>query len=180
MLMRKLLYTVAAFVTTAAEPAAAYIRSINPAVQGHNIEHFDHVSVIDCEDLCDNRDWCKSFDYYKATKECDLADVNSRDVDGLKGDYAGNPFDNYQKPDNSGLFIKISNAAISGWNREHHANVDVVDCENLCSHRPWCKSFDFYRSSNECDLSDANTDDVGGLKTDYPGNPHDHYRNPKL
>ena len=47
-----------------------------------------------------------------------------------------------------------------------------------CS-KSWCVSFDFHKSSStpgqKCDLSDMRAEDVGGLKTDYAGDPYDHY-----
>ena len=38
-----------------------------------------------------------------------------------------------------------------------------------------CLSFDYYTQGGECDLSEANAESVGGLKTNYQGNPYDHY-----
>ena len=49
------------------------------------------------------------------------------------------------------------------------------DCKAACSAEIWCKSFDYYKNDNECDLSDKNKEDVGGLKTNYNGNQFDHY-----
>lgn len=51
----------------------------------------------------------------------------------------------------------------------------VEDCKNACLAKIWCKSFDFNKNANACDLSDKNKEDVGGLKTNYNGNPYDHY-----
>merc|ERR1712232_667942 len=67
------------------------------------------------------------------------------------------------------------NAAISGHNIEHLTSQTVQSCEAACNRRSWCKSFDWYKNSNECDLSDKCAADVGGLKRDYGGNPYDHY-----
>ena len=38
-----------------------------------------------------------------------------------------------------------------------------------------CQSFGYNKASHTCDLSSATAKSVGGLKTDYPGNPFDHY-----
>ena len=73
------------------------------------------------------------------------------------------------------IFELTENAAISGHNKEHMAGT-VSACKVACLAKSWCKSFDYNKKSNECDLSDKNKDDVGGLKTDYPGNPVDHYQ----
>lgn len=74
-------------------------------------------------------------------------------------------------------FAQIPNAAISGYNNRHLTAVTVDDCKAACINETSfdCKSFDFYKSSNKCDLSIASAVDVGGLKYTYSGNPYDHY-----
>jgi subtilisin family serine protease len=67
------------------------------------------------------------------------------------------------------------NAAISGHNIQHLTGATVASCTAACHAASWCKSFDFYRNEGKCDLSDKSASDVGGLKTDYAGNPYDHY-----
>jgi len=56
-------------------------------------------------------------------------------------------------------------------------NVRPEDCASACDNETSfdCKSFDYIKNSNECDLSSKNASDVGGLKTNYGGNPYDHY-----
>ncbi|MFW5837744.1 MAG: PAN domain-containing protein [Desulfovibrionaceae bacterium] len=75
----------------------------------------------------------------------------------------------------SGEYRKHSNAAISGHNVEHLTGVSVHDCMRACSSRSWCKSFDYFKNQAKCDLSDKHQQEVGGLKTNYSGNPYDHY-----
>lgn len=70
------------------------------------------------------------------------------------------------------------NAAIAGFNNEHLTAATTSDCATACLARGWCKSFDYYKSQNACDLSDKSAEDAGGLKTDYAGNPYDHYDRP--
>lgn len=75
-------------------------------------------------------------------------------------------------------FTRTINAAISGYNREHLTAVTPEACAAAClndSRKSWCVSFDFYKNAQQCDLSDKRAADVGGLKTDYAGNPYDHY-----
>merc|ERR1719356_940581 len=67
------------------------------------------------------------------------------------------------------------NAAISGHNVERLTAQTTTTCKKLCLDRDWCKSFDWHKKTNKCDLSDKCAADVGGLKTDYSGNPYDHY-----
>lgn len=74
-------------------------------------------------------------------------------------------------------FERIPNAAISGYNDKHLANVSVNDCKIACKNETAfvCKSFDYYKGKNKCDLSSANSEIVGNLKYDYANNPYDHY-----
>jgi len=81
--------------------------------------------------------------------------------------------DGYDK-ERSG-FSLVRNAAISGHNTKHLTNASVGVCKTECLRYPWCKSFDYYKGQSTCDLSDVTAADVGGLKTDYSGNPFDYY-----
>jgi hypothetical protein len=77
-----------------------------------------------------------------------------------------------------GEFRFTPNAAISGFNTQHLTDVSPDQCATTCrdaEHGAWCVSFDYFRSSRQCDLSNKRAADVGGLKTDYAGNPYDHY-----
>lgn len=69
------------------------------------------------------------------------------------------------------------NAAISGFNNKRLKSVSVEDCKMACLEVTdfVCVSFDYHKNSLICDLSDKRGTDVGGLKTNYPGNPYDHY-----
>jgi len=68
-----------------------------------------------------------------------------------------------------------ANAAISGFNDVHLTSVTVDQCKEACCANTRCKSFDYYKRHNACDLSFSSASAVGGLKTDYVGNPFDHY-----
>lgn len=75
-------------------------------------------------------------------------------------------------------FTRTQDAAISGHNIEHLNSVTEEECATACldlQRSNWCVSFDYYKNSSACDLSDKRAHDVGGLKTDYVGNPYDHY-----
>ena len=75
-------------------------------------------------------------------------------------------------------FALSPNAAISGYNVENLTQSTPEMCATACLSAPratWCVSFDFHKANQSCDLSDKQAGDVGGLKTDYPGNPYDHY-----
>lgn len=71
--------------------------------------------------------------------------------------------------------IMTANAAISGHNYHSLSNQTVGSCSVACREAAFCKTFDFHKGTGICDLSDKAASDVGGLKTDYPGNPYDHY-----
>ena len=75
----------------------------------------------------------------------------------------------------AGGYKHVPNAAISGHNTKHLSNVSVDDCMAACDKAPWCKSFDYYKGKKQCDLSNKKASAVGGLKTNYGGNPYDHY-----
>jgi hypothetical protein len=69
------------------------------------------------------------------------------------------------------------NAAIPGENTETHTSVSVEECKSACCAATTfvCASFDYEPLENRCWLSNKHASNVGGLKTDYPGNPYDHY-----
>ncbi|XP_033114775.1 protein jagged-1-like [Anneissia japonica] len=69
------------------------------------------------------------------------------------------------------------NAAIAGHNIIHLTDVSPEDCATRCNNEIsfTCRSFDYYKYTQKCDLSNKDKDMVGGLKTNYDGNPYDHY-----
>jgi len=79
------------------------------------------------------------------------------------------------EPITTKTFKRTPNAAISGHNLRHLVKVTPEDCKRECRKLAWCKSFDYHKDSNECDLSDVTAVEAGGLKTDYVGNPFDYY-----
>ncbi|MET3375689.1 hypothetical protein ABIC89_004763 [Variovorax boronicumulans] len=75
-------------------------------------------------------------------------------------------------------FAATPNAAISGNNIENLTQSTPEMCASACLGAPrgaWCVSFDYNKTAQRCDLSDKRASDIGGLKTDYVGNPYDHY-----
>jgi len=158
---------------------SSFLCTRNAAIYGHNKEQLTDVTVEDCKVACCSRDWCESFDYHKHSQKCDLSERVALEVGGLKTDYSGNPYDHYSLPDRCpSLFLHARNAAIQGHNKEQLTDVTVEDCKAACCSRDWCKSFDYYKLSQKCDLSEGIALEVGGLKRDYFGNPFDHYSLP--
>ncbi|MEC5398097.1 PAN domain-containing protein [Uliginosibacterium sp. H1] len=160
----------------------AFTQTPNAAIAGYNTERLSAVTPEACAAACtagSRAAWCVSFDYNRSAQWCDLSDKRAADVGGLKTDYAGNPYDHYSlKPNPLASFLQTPNAAISGHNTEQLTNVQPADCAAACtaaSRSGWCRSFDYHKATAKCDLSDKRASDVGGLKTDYAGNPYDHY-----
>ncbi|MEC5385142.1 PAN domain-containing protein [Uliginosibacterium sp. H3] len=160
----------------------AFTKTANAAISGYNNERISSATPEICAAACTTSSragWCVSFDHNRAEQWCDLSDKRASDVGGLKTDYAGNPYDHYSlKPDPLKAFVRTPDAAISGYNNELLQAVTPADCAAACtasSRSSWCKSFDYYKTQQKCDLSDKRASDVGGLKTDYAGNPYDHY-----
>lgn len=161
-----------------------FSRTANAAISGYNNEHLTVATPEQCASACraDARSgWCVSFDYDRNNNACDLSDKRASDV-GLKNNYSGNPYDHYNlRPDPLSGFQHVANAAIPGWNDESLTSVTPAQCAAACGsdeRKGWCRSFDYYKLSSKCDLSGKRASDVGGLKTDYPGNPYDHYTLP--
>ena len=152
---------------------ASYVLMKNAAISGHNTEHLNNRTVDQCMEACDQRGWCTSFDYYKNDQACDLSVMNAY-MASLRTTYPGNPYDHYTKT--TITYRRVTNAAISGHNRERVSNVTPSQCMATCNARSWCRSFDYYKNDNACDLSDQTSASVGGLTTNYPGNPYDHYQ----
>ena len=73
----------------------------------------------------------------------------------------------------------FSNAAIPGHNKASIVG-SVARCKDECDRADWCKSFDYYKHERKCDLSDQSQYTMGGLKTDYPDNPYNHYEKPSI
>ncbi|WP_027468864.1 PAN domain-containing protein [Deefgea rivuli] len=153
----------------------------NAAISGQNVEHLNQSTPEMCAAAClatSRASWCVSFDYFKTQQGCDLSNKRAADVGGLKTNYAGNPYDHYSIKEPLRAFTFTANAAISGYNNEHLTNVSTADCANAClstERNSWCRSFDYAKENRSCDLSDRRARDIGGLKTNYSGNPYDHY-----
>lgn len=76
-----------------------YLRTRNAAIEGHDTKQLFDRNVEQCLLACTNETEfvCKSVDYYKGRNICDLSDTRATDVGGLRDDYAGNPYDHYER-----------------------------------------------------------------------------------
>jgi len=133
-----------------------------------------------CKSNCEADENCSLWQYYE-NGECyrgnaaDCYTLHSRTVS--KGGYrwyVTNQDKDEKRKIACDSWEQTADAAISGYNRRHLDDVSVEDCKQSCCENEWCKSFDYYKNERQCDLADVNAADVG-LKTDYSGNPYDHY-----
>ncbi|MEP4030966.1 hypothetical protein [Roseibium polysiphoniae] len=72
-------------------------------------------------------------------------------------------------------FGMVANAGIPGHNQESYPGLTIDICKSICVQRDWCKSIDFDRGNGACYVQPVAEEDVGALRTDYPGHPYDHY-----
>jgi len=72
-------------------------------------------------------------------------------------------------------FGMVANAGIPGHNQESFPGMTLEICKSICVQRDWCKSIDFDRGNGACYVQPVAEEDVGSLRTDYPGHPYDHY-----
>jgi|GEM_PF-5784914 len=151
--------------------------ALNAGISGHNQEIMANTDLPSCQSACIDRGWCKSIDFERDTEVCFLQPVAEEDVDELKRDYAGDPYDHYfYEPRLASMYgwAEIANAGIPGHNIETHYDTPLAECQALCSPLSWCKSVDFNRNEQICYLQDVDQNDAA-LNTQYSGNPYDHY-----
>jgi hypothetical protein len=131
-----------------------------------------------------------------------LSDLSASHGGGLKYGNRGYPYDHYacesiawdlacvnnpNRKNGDGMYrfacdpywslqiMVIPNAAIAGHNTKRLTKQTLESCAQACFKQSWCKSFDWHKHADACDLSDKSAADVGGLKHDYSGNPYDHF-----
>ncbi len=149
----------------------------NSAIQDHNTETYNSLTLNQCQILCVAKSWCNSLDFNKFNGQCFLSNETAFSVGGLKYDYDGNPWDHYGKFIPPVTPYSVPQAAISGYNDQQYTAIALGDCLALCSASAWCKSVDYSSSSQPtlCYLSSKTASSAGGLKHDYDGNIWDHY-----
>ena len=94
--------------------------------------HVRDKSAGGCAKLCLSKSWCRSFDYYKAEKGCDLSEVGGANVDGkdvvLKTDYWRNPYDFYDlRKGYGGDMLDLARRANVGASYNAETAVNAVD-----------------------------------------------------
>lgn len=77
-------------------------------------------------------------------------------------------------------YVRIPDSAIQGHNQITLSNVDTESCAQACSTEDGfiCRSFDYNKSDRRCQLTQMTPASANGLKTNYPGDPWDHYVRP--
>ncbi|KAK7469635.1 hypothetical protein BaRGS_00036364 [Batillaria attramentaria] len=75
---------------------SVYTKYTGSAIVGYNAETVPIVTVQQCFDICDQRDWeCQTFDYELATETCHMRRLTRAGTSGL--DVNNSQFDHYQK-----------------------------------------------------------------------------------
>jgi hypothetical protein len=110
----------------------SFKKTPNAAIYLNNLVHVREKSAGECAKICLSKSWCRSFDYYKAEKGCDLSDVGGSNIDGsevlLKTDYWRNPYDFYDiKPGYGGDMVNLALRANVGASSNNDLSVNTVD-----------------------------------------------------
>lgn len=176
--MKKIIFALPLLLISHNATADSYKIIPNSAIKGHNKMQLKNTNPTQCSETCTKFSWCKSFDYYKKSKKCDLSDVSYYQI-GLKNNYPGNPYDHYIRLNNVlnsdiSKYGFIQNQAIKGHNELRLESRNVKSCIIECNARNWCASFDYHKYESTCDLS-KESKYTKTLKKNYPGNPYDHY-----
>jgi hypothetical protein len=161
--------------------SGGFVMVPNAGIPGYNNEVHGDVSLGECQQICRDRDWCRSVDYERAARRCYVQPVNL-DEAPLNTNYPGHPYDHYSLFTDGGEraapapggFVMVPNAGIPGYNNETHGDVSAEECLQICRDRDWCRSVDYERAARVCYVQPVNRDEVE-LNTNYPGNPYDHY-----
>jgi len=66
----------------------------NAGIPGFNDEVHRNISLNACQQICLDREWCKSVDYHRENRICYVQPVDMHEVK-LKRNYPGNPYDHY-------------------------------------------------------------------------------------
>ncbi len=76
-----------------------FIVTHDAAIKGHNVKIFNFTSLTSCMQAClsETEFLCKTFDYSKLLRTCDLSDKTATDVGGLKTNYEHDPYDHYAR-----------------------------------------------------------------------------------
>jgi len=130
------------------------------AIRGHNTMHLDVVSKYDCAEACNAESWCKSFDFSKSKQKCDLSKSSVYTTDLVHS----KSYSHYYKKSvlKSYNFRIYPRQYIKGHNTVTLKKASRQKCISECSKLSWCKSFDYHRGKNKCDLSDINKSGNGG------------------
>jgi len=174
--------------STTAPTGNGFIKIANTAISGKNDASFSNVSEQECQTKCaSHTDFvCKSVDYTKSTRKCDLSKSTLSDSDVKK--VTSSAYSHYQRTDltptsggnNTATFKLFANTAIAGQNDASFSNVSEQECQSKCaSHTDFvCKSVDYTKSSRKCDLSKSTLSDSAVKKVSNTA--YNHYQRTDL
>jgi len=137
------------------------------AISGHNKKHLTGQTVESCTRACFGESWCKSFDWYKGQKGCDLSDKSAADVGGLKHDYHDDPYDHYAcesnilgpvytlkgpgrcTKDGKGEFSSSAPPTLAwGWSWYQKYGSGLEACQKACTAEPTCFGMSWHHGGN--------------------------------
>ena len=142
------------------EHAQYFKKYENRAIPGYNDKQLTNVTPDQCMKACAESVsfLCRSFDYFKEEKKCDLSHATAKYVTDKDKPEEGleyrSSFDYYE---NNMGFRRIKNAYLEGYNKKQLTNVSPAQCRSACTSESAfeCKSFDYHKKTNKCDLSDT-------------------------
>jgi hypothetical protein len=154
---------------------AVWKESTGTYLSGNNDKKIKTSYIEECKKACveETSFLCKSFDFYKRGKYCNL----SKKAPGDKGVSTGRSSDYtlYQRIKFAApktAFKKYDKGrAISGWNTKRITGGTIEDCKDSCYYEKsfYCRSIDYTTNQKWCDLSIKSFKD-SGIRTAYNSN----------
>ncbi len=150
-----------------------YQRSYRAALAGHNARTIPGLTLAECAAACDGESEfaCVSFDYGPETRICVLEKLGSMEQE-LRWDY--DAWMHYERTVGLEGFTLDPNAAIRHHNTRKLVKRTLSQCLAACrAEREFvCRSVDYDRYRNRCDLSDKSAAQTGLTRRYWP---HDHF-----
>lgn len=155
------------------DPNTGYKKQTNKYLDKTNTKIIRNKTPTECAVECNNKWWCRSFDYQKPNKTCALSAwaIGDKYLDGYgkeKTTQVGTnetylpKYDYYQRlgtnipPSRSlsvGRYYPLEGRGLRGRDDKIIENQSLKECSSKCSASDWCKSFDYDERNNKCYLS---------------------------
>ncbi|CAL4139237.1 unnamed protein product [Meganyctiphanes norvegica] len=143
----------------------------NACIRGNNYKIYHGLTIVDCKAKCVNehRINCHSIDYHPQSQQCQISEAQSDSDDYTKPCY----LDGWQhmdlQRDVDKRWSQLQNACIRGNNYKIYHGLTIVDCKAKCvnEHRINCHSIDYHPQSQQCQISEAQSDSNDYTKPCY-------------